>query len=131
MDEKSPICALHLGNFSFKIEAIKLEALRARLAEGEAQLDKGQGVDGQSFMDELIGWHNSIYSFSRISCHFHGKSFNIIWVFIIEKMEFAFSSIQSDNISDGPFRIGTFQNFMPISVFLLSSIYHHFPYFLP
>ena len=37
-----------------EVEETKLEALRAKLAEGEAQLDKGQGIDGQSFMDKLI-----------------------------------------------------------------------------
>ena len=38
-----------------KMRLFRHPMLRARLAEGEAQLDKGQGVDGQSFMDELIG----------------------------------------------------------------------------
>ncbi len=47
--------AVRAGLRLLEVEETKLEALRARLAEGEAQLDKGQGVDGQSFMDELIG----------------------------------------------------------------------------
>lgn len=33
----------------------KLELLKNTLATGEAQLDQGQGVDGDSFMQELIG----------------------------------------------------------------------------
>jgi len=47
--------AVRAGLRLLEVEEIKLEALRAKLAEGEAQLDKGKGVDGQSFMDELIG----------------------------------------------------------------------------
>ncbi len=47
--------AVRAGLRLLEVEEIKLEALRARLAEGEAQLDKGQEVDGQSFMDGLIG----------------------------------------------------------------------------
>ena len=47
--------AVRAGLRLLEVEETKLEALRTRLAEGEAQLDKGQGVDGQSFMDELIG----------------------------------------------------------------------------
>ena len=33
----------------------KLDLLRLRLAAGEAQIDNGKGVDGETFMDELIG----------------------------------------------------------------------------
>jgi len=47
--------AVRAGLRLLEVEETKLEALRAKLAEGEAQLDKGQGIDGQSFMDELIG----------------------------------------------------------------------------
>ena len=47
--------AVRAGLRLLEVEETKLEALRTRLAEGEAQLDKGQGVDGQSFMDKLIG----------------------------------------------------------------------------
>lgn len=47
--------AVRAGLRLLEIEETKLEALRARLAEGEAQLDKGQGIDGQAFMNELIG----------------------------------------------------------------------------
>ena len=47
--------AIRAGLRLLEIEETKLEVLRATLAEGEAQLDKGQGVDGQTFMDNLIG----------------------------------------------------------------------------
>lgn len=33
----------------------KLDLLKKKLAIGEAQLDKGQGVDGDAFMQDLIG----------------------------------------------------------------------------
>jgi len=46
--------AVRAGLRLLEVEETKLEALRAKLAEGEAQLDKGQGVDGQSFMDQLM-----------------------------------------------------------------------------
>ena len=32
----------------------KLERLRLVLASGEAQLDRGEGIDGEAFMDDLI-----------------------------------------------------------------------------
>ncbi len=32
---------------------IKLERLRARLAIGEVQLDRGEGIDGRTFFKEL------------------------------------------------------------------------------
>ncbi|MDD2466849.1 MAG: type II toxin-antitoxin system ParD family antitoxin [Desulfobulbus sp.] len=47
--------AIRAGLRLLEIEETKLDALRAKLAEGESQLDKGQGVDGQSFMNQLIG----------------------------------------------------------------------------
>jgi prevent-host-death family protein len=34
-------------------EKMKLERLRAILAVGEAQLDRGEGIDGNEFFDEL------------------------------------------------------------------------------
>ncbi|NQY65767.1 MAG: type II toxin-antitoxin system ParD family antitoxin [Alteromonadaceae bacterium] len=34
---------------------VKLDLLRNKLSNGEAQLDQGEGVDGDSFMQELIG----------------------------------------------------------------------------
>ncbi len=33
----------------------KLDLLKRRLAIGEAQLDEGQGIDGDEFMQDLIG----------------------------------------------------------------------------
>ena len=33
----------------------KLEALRARLAVGELELDHGKGIDGEKFFKELLG----------------------------------------------------------------------------
>ena len=33
----------------------KLDLIRKKLAIGEAQLDQGEGVDGDAFMQELIG----------------------------------------------------------------------------
>jgi antitoxin ParD1/3/4 len=32
----------------------KLDRLRLVLARGEAQLDRGEGIDGEAFMDDLI-----------------------------------------------------------------------------
>lgn len=46
--------AVRAGLRLLEVEEAKLEALRAKLSEGEAQLDKGKGIDGQSFMDKLI-----------------------------------------------------------------------------
>jgi prevent-host-death family protein len=34
-------------------EKMKLERLRAILAVGEAQLDRGEGIDGKEFFEEL------------------------------------------------------------------------------
>lgn len=36
------------------IEKMKLERLRAHLAEGEAQLDSGEGSDGETFFNEIL-----------------------------------------------------------------------------
>ncbi len=47
--------AVRAGLRLLEVEETKLEVLREKLAEGEAQLDKGQGIDGKSFMDKLIG----------------------------------------------------------------------------
>lgn len=38
---------------SEEYKQIKLERLRARLAIGEAQLDRGESMDGSAFFDEL------------------------------------------------------------------------------
>ena len=35
-------------------EESKLELLRAKLAQGEAQLDRGESTDGETFMQNLI-----------------------------------------------------------------------------
>jgi len=35
-------------------QQMKLERLRAKLAVGEAQLDRGEGVDGETFFAELL-----------------------------------------------------------------------------
>ena len=34
---------------------IKLERLRSKLAVGEAQLNRGEGVDGEAIFDDLLG----------------------------------------------------------------------------
>lgn len=33
----------------------KLDAIKSKLAVGEAQLEQGQGIDGEQFMQDLIG----------------------------------------------------------------------------
>lgn len=35
-------------------QQMKLERLRAKLAVGEGQLDRGEGVDGETFFAELL-----------------------------------------------------------------------------
>jgi len=57
---------IQLGRFQTTSEAVraglnlleeqetKLDLLRQQLATGENQLDKGLGVDGETFMNELI-----------------------------------------------------------------------------
>ncbi len=35
-------------------QQMKLERLRARLAVGETQLDRGEGIDGETFFAELL-----------------------------------------------------------------------------
>ncbi len=50
--------AIRAGLRLLEVEETKLETLRARLAEGESQLDQGQGIDGQPFMNELIDGEN-------------------------------------------------------------------------
>jgi antitoxin ParD1/3/4 len=36
-------------------EETKLDSLREILATGEMQLDQGQGIEGEAFMQKLIG----------------------------------------------------------------------------
>ncbi|HOP23539.1 MAG TPA: type II toxin-antitoxin system ParD family antitoxin [Gammaproteobacteria bacterium] len=55
------------GRFESKSEAVRaglrlleenearLEMIRKKLAVGELQLDQGQGIDGDTFMKDLIG----------------------------------------------------------------------------
>jgi antitoxin ParD1/3/4 len=47
--------AIRAGLTLLEEQEAKLDILRNTLAVGEAQLDQGQGVDGQTFMEELIG----------------------------------------------------------------------------
>ncbi len=46
--------AIRAGLRLLEQEETKLDVLRATLAKGERQLDQGQGVDGESFMNELM-----------------------------------------------------------------------------
>ena len=58
---------IQLGRFESTSEAVraglrlleereaKFELLREKLAVGEAQLDRGEGVDGDTFMRKLVG----------------------------------------------------------------------------
>ncbi|MAU12850.1 MAG: type II toxin-antitoxin system ParD family antitoxin [Anaerolineaceae bacterium] len=47
--------AVRAGLRLLELEEAKLDSLRKKLADGEAQLDAGQGVDGQAFMNDLMG----------------------------------------------------------------------------
>lgn len=49
--------AVRAGLRLLEQEETKLEVLRATLTEGEAQLDRGEGVDGEQFMQQLISGH--------------------------------------------------------------------------
>lgn len=46
--------AVRAGLRLLEAEEAKLEVLRQTLATGEMQLDAGQGLDGETFMDKLI-----------------------------------------------------------------------------
>ena len=46
--------AVRAGLSLLEEQETKLDLLRQRLATGEAQLDQGEGVDGATFMNELI-----------------------------------------------------------------------------
>ncbi|MCH7622877.1 MAG: type II toxin-antitoxin system ParD family antitoxin [Nitrospinae bacterium] len=46
--------AVRAGLRLLEAEETKLELLRAKLAEGEAQLDRGESTDGEAFMRNLI-----------------------------------------------------------------------------
>lgn len=47
--------AVRAGMRLLEHEEAKLDVLRKTLAQGEAQLDQGQGLDGERSMNELIG----------------------------------------------------------------------------
>ena len=46
--------AVRAGLKLLEVEETKLDLLRAKLAEGEAQLRRGEGQDGEAFMQELL-----------------------------------------------------------------------------
>ena len=46
--------AVRAGLRLLEEDETKLEAIRNRLAEGQAQLDRGEFVDGEQFIKELI-----------------------------------------------------------------------------
>lgn len=46
--------AVRAGLRLLEVEEEKLDALRERLLQGQAQLDNGEGVDGETFMQELM-----------------------------------------------------------------------------
>ncbi len=47
--------AVRAGLRLLEQEETRLDLLRETLARGEAQLDQGQGIDGEQFISELIG----------------------------------------------------------------------------
>lgn len=47
--------AVRAGLRLLEQEETKLDVLRRTLATGENQLDQGQGIDGDTFMNDLIG----------------------------------------------------------------------------
>ncbi len=49
--------AVRAGLRLLEAEEMKLEVLRATLAEGVEQLDRGEGIDGEAFLDKLIAEH--------------------------------------------------------------------------
>ena len=46
--------AVRAGLRLLEVEEAKLEVLRERLSEGQSQLDNGEGIDGETFMQELM-----------------------------------------------------------------------------
>ncbi|PIR01452.1 MAG: type II toxin-antitoxin system ParD family antitoxin [Nitrospinae bacterium CG11_big_fil_rev_8_21_14_0_20_45_15] len=46
--------AIRAGLRLLEVEESKLDLLRSRLAEGEAQLDSGKSTDGETFMQTLM-----------------------------------------------------------------------------
>jgi antitoxin ParD1/3/4 len=47
--------AVRAGLRLLEQEETKLDLLRDTLAKGEIQLDQGRGIDGEEFINELIG----------------------------------------------------------------------------
>ncbi len=47
--------AVRAGLRLLEQEEARLALLRATLAKGEAELDQGLGIDGEAFMQDLIG----------------------------------------------------------------------------
>jgi antitoxin ParD1/3/4 len=47
--------AVRAGLRLLEQEETKLDVLRQTLAVGESQLDQGKGVDGEQFLNDLIG----------------------------------------------------------------------------
>ena len=46
--------AVRAGLRLLEVSEAKLDILRATLAEGKAQLDRGEGVEGEQFMQKLL-----------------------------------------------------------------------------
>lgn len=46
--------AVRAGLRLLEVSEAKLDILRATLAEGKAQLDRGEGVEGEKFMQKLL-----------------------------------------------------------------------------
>ena len=46
--------AVRAGLRLLELQETQIDLLRQRLATGEAQLDRGEGIDGEQFMNELI-----------------------------------------------------------------------------
>ncbi|MGX4675802.1 type II toxin-antitoxin system ParD family antitoxin [SAR92 clade bacterium H246] len=47
--------AVRAGLRLLEADEAKLDILKTTLAEGKAQLDRGEGVDGEEFMQSLVG----------------------------------------------------------------------------
>ena len=47
--------AVRAGLRLLEEQETKIDALRETLATGELQLDQGKGIDGENFMNEMIG----------------------------------------------------------------------------
>lgn len=47
--------AVRAGLRLLEQQETQIDLLRQRLTTGEAQLDRGEGIDGEAFMNDLIG----------------------------------------------------------------------------